>query len=246
MLMPFQLVSSTGRVADMAGIGDSTLFPNSKMAAAVQLGQSRFRSGEITSVQQGGGAPVAATFDPATATPTNVTLSNGNLSATHFNSSPGGVRVSIFKNSGKYYFEITNSVQIGSLDCVGFQTLAGLVTDVNDVTNVLVLLATVTSLYANNNDAGISFGGRAIGDRWGIAIDFNAHLTWFRKNGGTWNVSGTANPATGTGGIAFTAGAYAPFVRFPNAITGEVFTANFGATAYTDTVPSGFANWPSS
>jgi hypothetical protein len=39
----------------MAGIGDITKFPNSKMAAAAQLGQSRFVSGDATNVLVSGG-----------------------------------------------------------------------------------------------------------------------------------------------------------------------------------------------
>jgi hypothetical protein len=188
-----------------------------------------------------GSGTAAIAFDPATAT-ANVTLSNGNLTATHTDTSTGGVRVSSYKNSGKYYFEITNSSVTSSNDAIGFQTSSGAVNGLNNSTDVAVVLGGVTTLYANTVDSGKNFSARAVGDVWDIAVDFTAHLTWFRKNGGNWNADAAANPATGAGGVSFTSGSYAPWVRFANATSGQVYTANFGPT-YTNPAPSGFIDW---
>jgi hypothetical protein len=65
-----------------------------------------------------------------------------------------------------------------------------------------------------------------------------------RVDAGNWNNSGTANPAIGAGGISISslnAGPY--FAAISQHDTTEVSTANFGATAYAETVPAGFGNW---
>jgi hypothetical protein len=70
---------------------------------------------------------------------------------------------------------------------------------------------------------------------------------WFKKQGGTnWNNSGTANPATGVGGLLLSgAGAiYLLGTLFGNT-PGDTGTVNFGATAFIGTVPSGFTAWGS-
>jgi hypothetical protein len=35
-----------------------------------------------------------------------------------------------------------------------------------------------------------------------VAVDLGGAVIWFRVSGGNWNNSGTANPATGTGGVS--------------------------------------------
>ncbi len=39
----------------------------------------------------------------------------------------------------------------------------------------------------------------------GVAIDFDNKLIWVTSDGSTWNLGGTANPATGVGGADFSA-----------------------------------------
>jgi hypothetical protein len=84
------------------------------------------------------------------------------------------------------------------------------------------------------------------GDVIGIAVDLNARLIWFRRNGGNWYVDAAANPTTGTNGVTI-AGvlAYAPVVTFGGSgtVANDAFTANFGQSAYTTPAPSGFGNW---
>jgi hypothetical protein len=176
------------------------------------------------------------TFDQTTTI--NTSLSNGNLSAAHTNITPGGVRVTTFHSAGKFYWRVTNSVAIASSDCIGFQTVSGAVTDQNAVPGVIVLLGTVTTLYANNVDQVLNFGTKVVNDVWEIATDFGANLTWFRRNSGSWNTNGSADPATGVGGISFTGGSYTPYVRFSNQAT-DTFTINLSAAP----APSGFGSW---
>ena len=84
------------------------------------------------------------------------------------------------------------------------------------------------------------------GDTIGIAVDLTAQLIWVRNNNAptVWNAGGSANPATGVGGISF-AGLSGPvfFYVSNNGWNGAQMVANFGATSYGQTAPSGFANW---
>jgi hypothetical protein len=84
----------------------------------------------------------------------------------------------------------------------------------------------------------------AQGDTLCIAFDVDNMRLWFRTNGGNWNNSGTANPATNTEGIDVSTLNDGPFFVMANFRgNGDQFTANFGATAYAHTPPSGFGNW---
>lgn len=87
----------------------------------------------------------------------------------------------------------------------------------------------------------------AQGDTVCMAVDFGNSRIWFRTNGGNWNNSALADPATNVGGINFaseTGAALFPtetFLVFSG--VAQVATANFGTTAYTQSVPSGFGNY---
>jgi hypothetical protein len=82
----------------------------------------------------------------------------------------------------------------------------------------------------------------AAGDILDICFDTTAALAWFRRirsgAGGNWNGSGTANPATGVGGVAAPSGALGFVVSSDTA--GAKLTVNWGASAFTLSNPSGF------
>lgn len=189
----------------------------------------------------GGGGSVAS-FDPATAT--GVTLSNNNLTATHAGAiANSGVRVSVTKNTGKYYYEVKAGV-IGG-DVAGFAAPGATYTQILG-TGVGIIFVSLTNGNLNcfGSFAG-NIGGFLANDIAGLAIDIGAGLVWIRKNVGNWNGSGTASPATGIGGTSFTAGStLAPVLAFNAGAGNETHTANFGATAYANAAPSGFGNWP--
>src|SRR4029077_13475902 len=79
---------------------------------------------------------------------------------------------------------------------------------------------------------GKGIGVPVSGDVIGVAVDFTNHLAWFRRNSGNWNNDGTANPATGVGGITIAAGSYAPTVGFGAGGSARTTTGNFGASTY--------------
>jgi hypothetical protein len=190
-------------------------------------------------------APATATWN-TTDSASEITRSNGNLTLTYTSGSGfQGVRATNSHSTGKFYFEVvttvnagnimiglananylpsTNALVFNTLDSVGYWATNG-----NVETNGTVLAT--ASTYSN-------------GDTVSIAVDLGAMLLWVRADAGNWNNSGTANPATGTGGISLAslnAGPYFPAINLHD--TGETNTANFGATAYAETVPAGFGNW---
>lgn len=179
---------------------------------------------------------MTTTWNPSDKAST-ITLSNGNLSATCSASGTGaGVRAASGKSAGLLGFE----VKIATFASGG---IVGLGTSLNNV-------ASQNPGYSGTGGFGwyssgqLQFNGSfiasgvswALNDVLGFYVDFTASKAYFSKNG-TF-VFGT-NPATSTG-ISFTAGTSFFPMTSPN--TG-VHTANFGATTFASTPPSGFSQW---
>lgn len=222
-------------MADMDPLG---LFPASMMAQAIRLGQSRFYSYE------GVAASLFAAFDPATVIET--ALSNNNLTATHTTvNANSGARVVPLKSTGKFYFEITLVAGHGSFD--GWGLASSGITYNNFILSSTnsVAVARGGGITINGGAALANVGAFNPNDVCGIAVDLTAHLVWVRRNAGTWNNSGTANPVTATGGFAVPAVALAPLVCFVGSGTAinDAYTANFGAAAFANAAPSGFTGW---
>lgn len=172
-------------------------------------------------------------------------LSGGNLIVTQtgalaFNS----VGAIATHSTGKFYAELTVTASAGFLSMgmanASFLTSGSAGGDPNSVGilfngNININGATVSA-------TGLSIAGT--GQVIGIAVDIGAQLIWFRVSGGTWNNSGTADPATGVGGASLStlnAGPY--FIVASMAQTSDTYTANFGGSTYANTAPSGFGNW---
>jgi len=197
----------------------------------------------------GGAVAASATWDAATATA--VTLSGGNLVATNTGTSSvdQGARgaTSAGKTSGKYYFEITSTTYLGGgNNGLGIGTTASTYTGMgNNATTGVNMYISDGSIYANGSSAGVAIGGLSSGTLACIAVDLDNRKIWFRKTiSGNWNNSGTANPATNVGGITIPAGTMVPFCTFGGTGGGpnNVLTANFGASAFSGAVPSGFTS----
>lgn len=76
-----------------------------------------------------------------------------------------------------------------------------------------------------------------------FAVDVPNMLMWVRFGAGNWNNSGSADPATGTGGfsiVTISGSALYWSVGF-GGVAGAVIAMNNGETAFTHTPPSGFA-----
>jgi hypothetical protein len=192
-------------------------------------------------------------FDPTTIT--GVTLSGGNLVVTNTGttSADQGAHVASTsgKPSGKYYFETTvTSFLAGTNVAVGVGTPASTYTNMGNTatSGTTVRIGTGAILY-NGGSSGSSLAACVTGNVIGIAVDLDHTFgLYFRiAPSGNWNGSGTANPATNTGGINKPAGALVPFNVFggTGGVANNVLTTNFGATAFMGAVPSGFtAGWP--
>jgi hypothetical protein len=190
----------------------------------------------------------ATTWNPADLN--TVTLSGGNLIGSCTATNNSIVRATLAKASGKLYFEEAWSGAFrGNSTMSGIALLsAGLAGISSNITGA-VCHSCAGSVF-NNNFSPIATGypvwNNATAVTICVAVDLNNDRIWFRLNNGTWNNSGAADPATNVGGIDIsnlfaTAGA-APVALFQGN-TGIVATANFGATAFAQTVPSGFVSW---
>lgn len=179
-----------------------------------------------------------ATWNPADKSAATV-LSSGNLVAT--TPTNAGVRSTVSETTGKFYWEITyTTVNTNSLT-----------TGVGLVTGDLAFGSATGFCWVGRSTGGISVGAAASGSSLGaavapssvvgIAVDFGAKLIWFRiAPAGNWNGSGTANPATAAGGVDISAISTGALFAFMTGASSDAVTANFGATAFTGTVPSGF------
>lgn len=206
----------------------------------------------ITKVTSGG-MPVAYETIGAGSTNTNwnpsdktanVALTNNNLTAT-ITSGSGGVRAVKGVNSGKYYFEVTMTTWVNNNSGPGIALSTAALPWLNTASGV----AYVTfggSVYVNGTGV-VAIGASASGQVIGVAVDFAAQLIWFRKApAGNWDNNAAHNPATGAGGysIAAMSGLFYPAVNFVGA-GAEAGTANFGNSAFSGAVPSGFIpGWP--
>ena len=198
--------------------------------------------------ESGGPATWDATnaLSEGTANPSYWTLSNGDLTAaSSFGNGiidPTQICATNQQATGKFYFEITFTGSVGLRTAVG-------------------LNATLTAPYGSY---GIYLFGNS-GQLWDygserlnssslemssgcvvcVAVNLTSNLIWVRINNGNWNASGSANPATSTGGASIAnrgTTAVSPMVGS----TGT-FAANFGASSFTYSVPAGFtAGWATS
>jgi len=246
--------------ANIGGATASTyLLVTADIAATITVTVTATNAGGSASATSTGVGPVTGlasyvTWDPATVTA--VTLSGGNLAATNTGttSADQGARVASAsgKTTGKYYFEakLTTST-IGGNRGVGIGTSASTYTGLgnNGTTGIMTFVAGSTWSMGSSIHTWSSWSVNV----WhSFAFDLDTRKYWWRvASGGNWNNAaiGSQNPAVGSqvGGLTIPAGTMVPFVTFGGTAgaANNVITANFGATAFTGTVPSGFTSgWP--
>lgn len=192
----------------------------------------------------GGPPPATTTLNPADKSAL-ITLSNGNLTATGVGVGTGDdlVRSTTSKTAGKVYFE-------GTMTGAGAESAIGLAHTTASLTAFLGIDNNGIGIYRSghtflNNSNVMSGPSYSSGDIIGVAIDFGANLIWFRNNTtpGTWNLGGTADPATGIGGqsIAAITGPFLVCFDVP-ASAAAVATVNFG-NSFNQSPPSGYSAW---
>lgn len=187
---------------------------------------------------------MATTWDPAKKD-ASITLSNGNLTATGTLATDRSVLSTLSHvTTGKYYFEILiNAASGGGLEVIGLGNAS------TALGNFLGF--TVNSIgwlrdnrVISNNSLITNINTWTTGDTLSVAVDLTAQLIWFRVNAGNWNNNGSANPATGVGGISISGMAAGPyFAAYTSGAINSQATANFGGSAFAQSVPSGFSMW---
>lgn len=197
----------------------------------------------------GGAAFSRAIFDGASP---NVTLDTNKLIVTRSGTATySGSRSLAMLSSGKYYFELTCNSRSGTFD------LCGIIAEDKNFFDIIqngkgggLCYLFSGNIFANDANSGSSLGAVSNTTTVGIAVDLDNDLIWFKAlPSGNWNGSGTADPATGVGGISisnYSAKRVSPCVGFggTSGASGDNLTANFGATAFSGSVPSGFGGWP--
>lgn len=169
-----------------------------------------------------------------------LTLSNGNLTAT--SSLGSGVRGTLSKSSGKWYFEMT----ISALAC-GYPPVIGIA----GASNTLTTGWAGTSEYTYWGWSGGSTGEliwlnnsrttygvpNAVGDVIGVAVDLDDRQLTFYHNGVSMGTAYTSSTVS--------SGTYFPFVSDPYGCTNSTTeTLNFGQNPFQYAVPSGYsAGW---
>lgn len=193
-------------------------------------------------------APVTpTTWDPAKQG-TGVALTNGNLTLERTSSGSTYSRSGTVdsKSTGKYYCEFkvdmysTGNFGIGWMNASADFTTSSGATYVGNAADGVGWYPAQNAIYHNAALLGSMTYTLNVGDIVGLAWDAGAKLIWYRVNNGLWNNFGPSDPATGTSGFnpSGMTGAMVPAVC--SYVIGDKVTANFGATAFAFTPPSGF------
>lgn len=179
----------------------------------------------------------------------NIVLANRNLAAGPGDFHESGVRAEGQRSTGKYYWEYTcfwtsaqTNVGVANLSASLTGTVGGFPTN-----NAAVVWQSGGNIWVNSaQPSGTpALGTRASGDIIGVAIDLDNKLIWFRvAPSGNWNGSGTANPATTTGGVSISAIStpVCPLFATYTFANADSVVANFGDSTFSGAVPSGFAS----
>jgi hypothetical protein len=195
----------------------------------------------------GGGGGSFTTLDPSN-TGAGGTLSGGNLTLTW--ASAGASSRSIASHTtGKYYAEFTFGPSASAANTAfGILNAAKGVTSVLGTDNNAVGVPVGDSCLYLNGSCLATSNAPATGSTNSLAVDVGAQLIWFAAGGcSAWSSNagpGFGDPATGANGASFAALTGAVFAGVHvETNSNSIVTANFGATSYACTPPSGFGNW---
>lgn len=195
------------------------------------------------------GGTVGTTWNPGDKS-SDITLSMGDLFAEKVlnNASPGSVRATTAKSAGSWYFEV---------ESYGFvsagQAGAGLGSAAAPLGNVMwfsdgIAYVAIGGVYLNNAPvSGAMSAWTSGGSVAQFAVNLSTKRFWAKlTTDANWNGSGAANPATGVGGIDFSAiaGPYFPMLTLTRIIAiHDSALGNFGASPFVGTPPAGFSAW---
>lgn len=169
---------------------------------------------------------VYSTWNPSDKSAT-ITLSGGNLLATSDGSVVDSVRSTIGKSSGKWYWEIELTTFVVDSMAIGIRTSAE---------SLATLCGDTTGGFGYNefgekrtNAVDTSYGiALAPGDIVGVAMDLDVGTLSFLVNNSSQGVAFTGIPAA------------TYYACYSSGFSTNEITANFGATGFTYTPPSGY------
>jgi hypothetical protein len=181
----------------------------------------------------------------------NITLSTDLLTASDGAAGRDGVRSNTSQSGGKQYWEIKATTEsadwAAGLSNASFaNTLgAGLGGDGNGIG--FYNTSPAQAIYYNAVALSTGSMAGATGDVIYFAADIPNHLLWvsspvMRASSVPWNNSGSANPATGVGGLSFSGLTCPCFITFNTQETPSQATIN-GGGPFVGTVPTGFTAW---
>lgn len=167
----------------------------------------------------------------------NITLSNGNLTATSTSTGWKSVRATVGKLSGKWYWEIKIDVAATVFNAIGAATSSASL-------NLFVGGDSYGYGYYGyngrkfHNNVGLVYGDSfGLNDIIGVALDLDNGKIWWAKNG-EWQASG--DPAAGTNeAYSGLSGTFFPMASL-HPDTNQI-TARFALEDLTYSPPSGFA-----
>jgi hypothetical protein len=181
----------------------------------------------------------------------SIDLSNGNLTFKLNANGYYGVRSVASASTGKKYWELGADTIVSPL----FGIVEGIVNGAFPTNGGGFNLGSTLDGIGWTGDGRILLNDAVVatiqgwqqGDVLSFALDLdsNPRRIWFRTNAGSWNNNPSADPATNpASGIDIQTLAAGPYFAFGQGFSGrDTFTANFGGSAYTHSVPSGFGNW---
>ena len=191
----------------------------------------------------GGDAPAGAAVKWNSADKsTGVTLTNSDYTATAANdSAQAGVRATVSKNSGKYYFEILVAAIPDTGDWGGgFATSGANFGGSISQANAWVYRGNGQTFL--NNSAGPAQTALAVNNTAMFAIDFATGNFWFGRNG-TWGNSGDPGAGTNPTGTMTAGTTVFPLGKTDNNAGAPGWTLNAETSRLTYSAPSGFTVW---
>jgi hypothetical protein len=188
----------------------------------------------------GSGGSVLTTWNPSDKE-AHITLSGGNLISTLAVGNTGGVRGTVARSSGKYYFEVgftfsgSPTIQVGLAPSGKSLTALG--------ASGFIACARAAGFEGDATGGGSSFPGFVTTNVINLAVDLDNSLLWVGVNG-TYNFGDNENPNTGANGQGFsTSVPLFPYTIGSTSGSDIVSTANFGASAFANSIPTGFTAW---
>lgn len=176
-----------------------------------------------------------------------ISLSNGDKTATHTGTAgDDGVRGTVSRTTGKWYFETANVFGASADNSVGIARATPTFAQIAaNAANACVTFRS-GSIFLNTANTGALSGADMTGSHTiDVAVDLDNKRIWFRGNGSNWNNNVANNPATNTGGIditSITGAALFPVTTLFELSTPASSTFN-GTGSFARSQPSGFNAW---